>query len=1397
MAPPMLHSRVVLVAVGALFLAALFVMPSLNVGGAEPSGADDVLLGGGGANLTVPVTFQVNNTTHPNYLSGEFWGTTVTSRAALIANEGPLVNSTPTQVVVWPGGSAGDDYDPLPGANNQTFHAQGSGISNNATTTEAQFVTWCRAINCSAILQVPGEIDDPAIAAEIVNYTENTLHFKPIEWFIGNEPEEWYLWGDPWSQWATDLARGTYSYVDPSQYAWEVYNYSAAMRKVDPKLSILGLSGTGAANGITTHSAWVQDTIDVNGKNISGVAFHEYPAEGQVGSNLVTFYSTLQSSTGLLQRTENMRYNVNRTVAACVAKGYTWCGTTASIPVIVTEIGSALSHTSYGPFSVGFPGALSLAAQISDAMALNITNVDLFSAVFGTTNSWFNLTGSPRPDYSLYSDVLARLGPVAFPTNLLPPSSNSTDQHAYYGLDKTKLSSNLYAVETTDPANDHRADLMAVNLNLSYNVSFKPVLEGVGAGNSTEVVEWSGVRASSSWNATELPATTAPTIRYFTLTPNGTFTLPPQTVVLFQSYPSPTGAAGGTAVVFNESGVPQGKPLGGRWFLTVDGHTETSNGTGNLTFYLAPGLHTVHGPALSIAYDNTTMVRVLNDERLYPFPASPVDATGTSVTLPAPFLKQWAINISENPNGTGRVSPDPKWGNATEPISLNASATGGFLFDRWTGSGPGSSNSTNSTTVIWANGSILEKAHFIRGYNVEMRETGLPAGVPWYVTVRGAIFGSSTNSTNLTEGNGTFGFSVGTVAGYGSVPTNSSFTVIGAPSVVLIDFIALTPPPPRYPVSLIESGLPVGTNWTVTVRGIPLTSSTNTTNVSEPDGIYGYSVTPVPGFRSQPTNSSFDVQGMPLDVSVQFLRLTPPPTPYSVTINETGLPSGTPWSITIRGTLFGTNDTRLNITEPNGTFGFSVGPIPGFRTEPTNSTFTVAGAPLRVQISFIRLTPPPPRYEVTFNETGLPTGTAWSVVVRNVTLNGSTSEIQLTEPNGTYGFQVGAVPGFHPLASGSPFHVAGGPVSVTIEFLPNAPPPVQFPVVLEESGLPTGTSWTVIVRGTSFTQSTNSTILLEKNGTFGFVVVQVPGFASRPVNSSFTVAGDGTVVSVQFYPGTAPPPPSEYTVLFEEVGLPAGTNWSIEVRGVAGYSTTTNLTFEEINGTFGYHAIPLEGFRAHPPGSSFDVLGAPLDLVVQFSPFRYTVDWEETNLGANLSWSVNVTGADQLANGSWTSEMLPNGSYHFVIPRVQDFVAEPHVGTVVVGGSSVVVPIVFVRAKFLVEFHATIDGQPTVWQVRLSDVRLNATAPSVGFDEPNGTYSYDVLPPTGMHATPSHGVIAVQAAPVTVEISLASNGPGPLPALWNLARPAVTAVAIMGLAGWGAFALVRAVRRRK
>ena len=177
---------------------------------------------------------------------------------------------------------------------------------------------------------------------------------------------------------------------------------------------------------------------------------------------------------------------------------------------------------------------------------------------------------------------------------------------------------------------------------------------------------------------------------------------------------------------------------------------------------------------------------------------------------------------------------------------------------------------------------------------------------------------------------------------------------------------------------------------------------------------------------------------VPFSVTVQ----PGPGATYGLSFSETGLPAGTPWSVTVPPYFLQTTEASVTALVPNGTYAFGIGSVPGYYADPSGGTVSVAGTPVDVAISFAPGTPPPPpsQFSVVFTESGLSSGTSWTVSLYRQSLASTGGSIAFSETNGTYAYTVGEIPGYTARPGSGNVTVAGSAMNVAIIFSANAVP---------------------------------------------------------------------------------------------------------------------------------------------------------------------------------------------------------------------------------------------------------------------------------------------------------------------------------------------------------------------
>ncbi len=516
---------------------------------------------------------------------------------------------------------------------------------------------------------------------------------------------------------------------------------------------------------------------------------------------------------------------------------------------------------------------------------------------------------------------------------------------------------------------------------------------------------------------------------------------------------------------------------------------------------------------------------------------------------------------------------------------------------------------------------------FVSSSKVTFTETGLPTGTSWSVTLNGISKSSTSSTVSFSEPDGTYAYTVGGVSGFTVSPASGNVTVQGAAVDVTVTYTR-----PTYSLSFVESGLVAGTGWSVTVDGATASSSSSTIVFAEPNGTHGYTVGAVPGYSPHPPSGSVNVSGGPVQVSVTYTLFT-----YAVDFNESGLASGTTWSVNLDSASRSSTGSTIAFTVPNGTYAYSIGAVSGYLVTPSSGTLDVTGARVVESIAFTAVAPVD--YSVTFTETGLGPGTSWSVTLNTTSQSSTTSSLTFAEPNGTYAYSVGPVGGFTSSPRSGSVTVGGLPVGVTVTFAPISS--ATYGVSWTESGLPSGTPWSVTLNGTPEGSSTPTISALEPNGTYRFAVVALPGYTAAPRSGTLDVLGGPVEVNITFTPYS-------YTVSCTEAGLAPGSSWSIALNGVTENSSGSTVVFSEPNGTYTVSSIPPPGFTASGP-SSVTVRGAPVAVNLTFTPVMYALEFTAGGLPTGTNWSVSLTGS-----ASTSIQVVPSAVGTLVVTHWSD-----------------------------------------------------------------------------------------------------------------------------------------------
>jgi len=171
----------------------------------------------------------------------------------------------------------------------------------------------------------------------------------------------------------------------------------------------------------------------------------------------------------------------------------------------------------------------------------------------------------------------------------------------------------------------------------------------------------------------------------------------------------------------------------------------------------------------------------------------------------------------------------------------------------------------------------------------------------------------------------------------------------------------------------------------------------------------------------------------------------------SLQFNESGLPSGTGWWVRLEGPSGPAGNwsnnlgTAVSISEPAGTYSYSVMSSGYTATPSTGNVSVVANSEAYVPVSF-RVTWAGP-YTIVFTQQGLPTNTPWRILLDSTLERSNTTTLSFANltPN-TYTFAVLPVGAYliYPASGNATIGVTNVTISLSFSLLPslNSPTPL-------------------------------------------------------------------------------------------------------------------------------------------------------------------------------------------------------------------------------------------------------------------------------------------------------------------------------------------------------------------
>lgn len=302
---------------------------------------------------------------------------------------------TPTKLLVYPAGNLTERTD----FSTNTIYSVGS--KEEAAVTVQDFVSYCEAIACAAVMELPMEINNTSTTAMEAKYVVDTLGFQPAFFAYGNEASHWFCFGISWAALAAGHPCNTGN-TTPTAFANET---AAAIRAVSSALGPTAPAAmclnAGTGTGWQNDTAWIRalEANPYDNSTCAVYAMHAKPAHSQTADpTLANFYATLTSPQALPADYQN---------ASQLLYG---------MPLYMTEVGWTTPGSVYAPVFTGtWAENVLQSALVVQAMQNHIPAMGWFAWNEGASLQEF----AKATFFSIYSTLFTKLGPTWYTTQYL------------------------------------------------------------------------------------------------------------------------------------------------------------------------------------------------------------------------------------------------------------------------------------------------------------------------------------------------------------------------------------------------------------------------------------------------------------------------------------------------------------------------------------------------------------------------------------------------------------------------------------------------------------------------------------------------------------------------------------------------------------------------------------------------------------------------------------------------------------------------------------------------------------------------------------------------------------------------------------------------------------------
>ncbi len=251
-------------------------------------------------------------------------------------------------------------------------------------------------------------------------------------------------------------------------------------------------------------------------------------------------------------------------------------------------------------------------------------------------------------------------------------------------------------------------------------------------------------------------------------------------------------------------------------------------------------------------------------------------------------------------------------------------------------------------------------------YNVTVTPLHLAGSPVWGAVItnasgRVANFTSANATFAVALPNGSYTITGAPPLGYRDArPVTSTFTIAGGPATASVKFHVAKG---YHLITFHEHGLPLGTPWTVTLNGsspagypfnATYTGTGRKLGFVAVSGSYTYRVQTIPGYPVNSPSGSVAVASGGVGVRLKFTAY-----PYVLTFQESGLPAGHAWAVTVGKQTHKSTTSTIAFSLPNGTYAYTVHTVTNYATT-YQGNVTINGSAASVSVVWVHTYPPAP-----------------------------------------------------------------------------------------------------------------------------------------------------------------------------------------------------------------------------------------------------------------------------------------------------------------------------------------------------------------------------------------------------------------------------------------------------